>query len=440
MKVCLIFPPMPFGWTPVTPSVLEYLGALTVREMPDVELRLIDGSATPVVPEEIEADLVGISCITATVTSGYRTADALRKRGIPVVMGGMHPSALPEEAKAHADAVVIGEAESVWGEVLNDARANALKPFYHGEPLPLDGLPVPLYGHLRGKYRFRAVATSRGCPYNCTFCSVKRFFGSAIRYRPIDDVLGEVEANPGNIYFMSDENIWGGNIRRAIELLSALKGSKKKWMGFGSLGPVNTRLGDELLKAAKESGLIALWVGWETFTEEGLRRYGAGSKVGRNREDAVRKIKDHGVDLTLSVLLGGRGDALDDFDRAVEVADRLGVSIHPSLAVPYPGTRLYEEYEPYLLKDRGWEFYTGAHAVFEHPLREMTPRARERKFYEVSIELLSLKRIFRHLMDIPLSGFPTAHMVSLMTQVPVRHGMIKAFEQWKSLAPAGDAR
>lgn len=223
---------MPFGWTPVAPPVLEYMGALTKKAMPDAELELIDGSAKFFNVDNIECDLAGISTITATAAPGYRIADSLRKRGIRVVIGGMHASALPREAKEHADAVVVGEAESVWGEVLKDAKNNRLKPFYYGERIPLNDLPTPLYGYLKGRYRFRAVSTSRGCPYNCTFCSVKQFFGKTIRYRPIKEVVKEVESLPDNIYLNSDENVWAGNIQRAIELFTALKGSKKKMAGF----------------------------------------------------------------------------------------------------------------------------------------------------------------------------------------------------------------
>jgi radical SAM superfamily enzyme YgiQ (UPF0313 family) len=436
MRVSLIVPPMPFGWTPVAPPVLEYLGALTKMVMPDAELRLIDGSAAPVSENDIDADLVGISLITATAVAGYRLADGLRNKGIDVVLGGIHPTARPEEAREHADSVVVGEAESVWADVLKDASNGQLKPLYFGQPLNLDGLPLPLHGCLEGKYRFRAVSTMRGCPYNCTFCSVKQFFGKTIRYRPIEEVVKEVEAIPGNIYFISDENIWAGNIQRAIDVFTALRGTNKKWLGFGSLGVAESDKWDHLLKAARESGLVFLWVGWETFTDEGLKRYRANRKMGRNREEAIKRIKDCGIDITLSVMLGGRADTLDDFDRTVEVADRLGVSIHPSLVVPYPGTKLYEEYEPFLMKDRGWDFYTGDRAVFEHPLPGMAPEAREEKFYDVSIQLLSLKRTFKHLLDIPLSGFPTAHIVSMMTQLPIRHGMRKAYEKWKGTRAA----
>lgn len=432
MKVALVKPPMPFGWTPVAPPILEYLGALTKQAMPDVDLYLIDGSATQVNPDQLDFDLVGISCLTATAVPGYRIADGFRKKGVRVVIGGLHASALPTEAQQHADAVVVGEAESVWPEVLQDAKKGDLKPVYYGQQLPLDDLPTPLYGHLKGRYRFRGVFTSRGCPFNCSFCSVKQFFGAGIRHRPIADVVRDVEAIPDKIYMNGDENVWAGDAGRVIELFSALKGTKKKWLGFGSLGAVQSPSGDRLLRSARESGLITLWVGWEAVSDESLRVYRAYAKIGRDREEAIRKIKDNGIDVSLFVMLGGRSDTMDDFEKLIEVADRLGVSIHPSLLVPYPSTKLYEEYQPYILKHMGWEYYTGSYALFEHPLPDMTPEARERKFYEVSLKLLTLKRLFMHLTEIPLSVFPSSHIISLMSQLPVRHGMKKAFEEWKA--------
>jgi len=114
------------------------------------------------------------------------------------------------------------------------------------------------------------------------------------------------------------------------------------------------------------------------------------------------------------------------------VADRLGVSMHPSLAVPYPGSELRTQYEPYLFKDLGWEYYTGAYALYEHPDPAMTPEVRERLFYETSLELLSLGRVLKHMFKVPASGFPHAHILSLMNQLPVRKGMKIAFEKWKA--------
>lgn len=414
------------------PPVLEYLGALTLREAPDTDLVLVDAGVTPFEPSEVEADLVGISAMTATATWAYKTADALRARGIPVVIGGIHPTAMPEEAAAHADAVVVGEAESVWGKLLADAEAGRLDKLYRGERLALDDLPVPLFGALRGNYRFRAIFTARGCPYRCTFCSVRRFFGDTVRFRPIDQVVAEVAAVPGSLYFNADDNIWGTDVDRSIRLFQELsKSARKPWYGFGDLRSVQGERGEELIAAARSAGLFSVWVGWES--DDGrLAGYHASAKQGPDRELAIRRLKNAGIDVVLFVVLGGRQDSLADFDRAVELADRLDVGVHPVLLTPFPGTELYQEYEDSLIPGLGWESYSGVRAVYEHPDPLMTPEARERAYYETSLKLLSLRRILGHAARISPKGFPQTHLLSIMKALPVRRAMRKAYEEWRA--------
>ncbi len=435
MKVTLISPRFPFsGRVPLVPPILEYLGALTLKMKPDVDLQLIDANVSELKVEDIAADVVGISSMTATVTWAYKLADDLRMLGKRVVLGGIHPTALPEEAKQHADAVVVGEVESVWSAVLDDVLQDNLAPFYYGERLPLDDLPLPLTDRIKGPYKFRAVFTARGCPYRCTFCSVRKFFGDTIRYRPVQSVAQEVETCTGGIYFNGDDNIWGGDVNRSIELFTELsKGTKKHWYGFGDLRAPQSPSGDKLLATARASGLFSVWAGWETSSGEGLKSYHASAKQGRDREDAVRRIKDHGIDVTLFVVLGGRSDVTEDFDRAVALAERLGVSVHPVLLTPLPGTELYDEYMPYLLRGKGWEFFTGVNAVFEHPT--MSVREREERYYKTSLNLLGSGRIMHHLCEIPRQGFPMTHLLSLMMQIPMNRAMHKAYKEWKRTDP-----
>ncbi len=436
MKVLLIFPAMPnSGRVPVAPPVLEYLGALTLRAAPDIELQLLDANVAPFDAEGIDADFVGISTMTATATWAYAAADALRARGIKVVLGGIHATALPDEAAQHADAVIVGEAESVWSQVLSDARLARLKPLYHGERLPLDDLPMPLFGALQGAYRFRAVFTTRGCPHRCTFCSVRRFFGDTVRFRPIDQVVAEIAACPGSVYFNGDDNIWGADTERSIALFGELaKRAPRPWYGFGDLRSVQGSRGDELIAAARASGLFSVWVGWEG--EEGrLGEYRASTKQGGDRESAIRRLKAAGIDVVLFVVLGSREDSLEDFANVVELADRLDVGVHPVLLTPFPGTELYEEYREWLIPDLGWDRYTGSSAVFEHPDPRMTPRAREEAFYRTSLELLSLRRILGHAARIPASGWPRTPLLSIMKALPVRRAMRSAYREWREGGP-----
>ena len=417
MKITLIDPPLPYASPPLAPLILEYLGGWTKRAMPDAEIELLDPKFSPFSVEKVEADLVGI-CGSRIVTLPwvYHNADILRMRGKQVVLGGFNPSAMPEEAKKHADAVVIGEAESVWPEVLEDARKGQLKPFYYGKPLSLENLPLPV--RMPG-YKFHGIFTMRGCSQGCSFCALTCLYGKTFRYRPIDEVVNEVDALKDKFFWNTDGNIWGGNINRAIELFTALKGSNKKWFGFGDLKAIGTPSGDKLLKAARESGLLSLWLGCEEKFAGAFEQ---------NRIDAIKKLKDNGIDPILALILGKRTDTSEDFDRIVELSDKLGVMVHPFLLVPFPGTELYEEYRPFLLKDGQWKYYDGAHALFSHPT--MSPREREEKFFSIVFELFSVKRVIKHLFEIPLSVFPAGHFAFLMREFPTRKGMQAAHRKW----------
>lgn len=431
MKITLISPEFPFsGRVPLVPPILEYLAALTLEKMPDMDIELIDANQRPVPPEAITADLVALSAMTATAPWVYRYADACRRRGIPVVLGGIHPSALPQEAALHADSVVVGEAESVWGEVLKDLVQRQLKPFYYGERLPLDNLPRPIDGKLKGNYRFRAFFTMRGCPYRCTFCSVRRFFGDTIRYRPVPEVVSEIEACAGNVWFNGDDNIWGGDAERSIRLFDELaRGTKRHWYGFGDLKAIQSPQGERMLSAARKSGLFSVWVGWES-DEASLGAFKAEGKQGPDRIAAVRKMQDAGIDVVLFVVLGGRQDSLDSFKRALELSEKLNIGLHPVLLTPLPGTELYEAYKPFLFNGMGWESFTGVRAVFEHPDPAMTPYRREEEYHRLNKELFRLDRILKRISKIPRSGFPMTHFLSLMMQLPMKVALRKAYDEW----------
>lgn len=438
MKLAILSPQFPFsGRVPLVPPILEYLAALTLREAPSTDIQLIDANQRAVSPEEIAADTIALSVMTATAPWSYRFADECRKHGKRVVLGGIHPTALPEEAALHADAVVIGEAESVWGTVLSDLGRGSLNRFYQGERLPLDNLPMPIDGKLKGNYQFRAFFTMRGCPYRCTFCSVRQFFGDTIRYRPITSVVEEVETNAGRLWFNGDDNIWGGDVQRSIDLFNALaQGSKRHWYGFGDLRSIQGGNGAKMLAAARRSGLFSVWVGWEG-DEQYLGTFNASGKQGTDRVAAVKQMQDAGIDVTLFVVLGGRQDSIDSFKRTLELSERLQVGIHPVLLTPLPGTELYDAYRAHLVPGLGWESFTGVRAVFEHPSPEMTARRREEEYHRLSNELFRFERVARRVRRISSKGFPATHVYSLMMQLPMKHALSKAYEEWKAETGAG---
>ena len=433
LKITIIASQYPFsGRVPLVPPILEYLAALTLREFPDADITLVDANQQEITPDGIRTEIVAISAMTATITWAYRFADACRKRGKHVILGGIHPTALPEEAALHADTVVIGEAESVWGDALRDIQSGRSKKFYRGERLPLANLPKPIDGKLKGNYRFRAFFTMRGCPYRCTFCSVRRFFGDTIRYRPIPEVVNEIEACAGNIWFNGDDNIWGGDVKRSTDLFSELaKGTKRNWYGFGDLRSVQGSQGGRMLAAARQSGLFSVWVGWES-DDVHLRSFNASGKQGADRVAAVKMMQDAGIDVTLFVVLGGRQDSPDSFKRTLELSERLNVGVHPVLLTPLPGTELYEEYKEFLLPGLGWDSYVGVKAVFDHPAPDMSPLRRELEYHHLNQELFRFSGIVRRIASLPRSGFPMSHLLSFMTQMPMKLAFSKAYDEWKS--------
>ncbi len=432
MKITIIFPQFPFAeLVPVVPPILEYLAGLTACADPDMEVELIDANRSGMDPLQLATDLVAISVMTVTAPWAYRFAGVCRLRGIPVVLGGIHPTIMPEEAASHADAVVIGEAESIWAEVLADARAGRIKQFYHGRPFPLDALPMPVDSSLKANYRFRAFFTMRGCPYHCTFCSVPRYYGSTIRYRPIPEVTAEVAARAGRIWFNGDDNIWGGDIERNIALFGELaRTSGKHWFGFGDLKTVQAPMGDRLLAAARKSGLFSVMAGWESESIDTVRHFKAEHKQGNARIDAIKRIQSHGIYVVLFIVLGGRQDSFESYQRTLELAEALNVGIHPILLMPLPGTELFEEYREHLIPGLGFEHFTGLRAVFDHPDPEMTAKRREEEYHKLRQELFGIKRILRTIARIPLTGFPATHFLTFMKEAPMHSKIRRSYEEW----------
>lgn len=423
MRISIISPP--FGEKgaksdslQMAPPILEYIASLTLKFKPDADIALIDANREDFDVNSIDADLVAFSTLTPQAPWVYSVSNSLRKRGIKTAIGGMHVTALPEEGKRHADSIVVGEAEGVWEKVLDDVEGGRLAPFYYGERLSLAGLPKRARGLLKSRYRFDSFFTARGCPYHCTFCSVRRFFGDTVRYRPIDEVIGEVASSPHKMLMNIDDNIWGLNMDRSIQLFKGLAESVKGkyWFGQGDLITVQRKSGDELLKWANRSGLTTVMAGWESNNPKSLEEYEAGTKQGRDRVDAIRKIRDNGIDVMLFIMVGGRNDTPADYERVIELCDGLDVSAHPVMLTPFPGTELYEAYKEYIIKGHDWDDFDGNTALFTHDDPAMTPENREQATLWLRERLFTWPRITRRIAKISRKGFPMAHLNSLMLQ------------------------
>ncbi len=431
MKILLISPP--FGeegqmskGLPIAPPVLEYMTGLTNRVRPDIKVELLDANKEIFYPEKVDADLIGFTVLTPQSPWAYSMSDKLRALGKKVVLGGIHVTALPEEAAKHADSIVLGEAEHVWKNLLDDTESDSMKPVYKGEFPELSNLSRPVTNLWKTNYVYGYFQTSRGCPFSCSFCSVHKFFGGKVRMRPIKDVVEEVAASKRKLFWGIDDNIWGVNVPKTIELYNEMAKNvrMKWWFGSGDIKSVNHPRSHELLSSARKAGLTAVLLGWESNNLSSLEEYKAVTKQGRERRDAIKKIRDYGIEVMLFIMVGGRQDRREDFDGIRKLCDELKVSAHPVMTTPFPGTELYDIYKPYLIEGFNWNNYDGNRAVFEHPT--MSPQDREQAIIKLRSDLFSIPKILQRMAQVSWRGFPMSHITSWMVQFPQG----RAFKQY----------
>lgn len=336
----------------VQPLVYALLKALTPAE---VETVFFDERVEPLPLAVLEADLAALSVQTFTARRAYAIADRLRARGIRVVLGGIHPTLLPEEAAAHADAVVIGDAEPVWGRVVADARAGRLAPRYHGDvTAPLGGV-VPDRGIFAGKRYagIRPVQFGRGCRFACDFCSVRAVYGSSRRQRPVAEVLGEIRALDERFLFFVDDNLLLER-DRTRELLAGLRPLGTRWACQVSL---DAALDDRLLREMRESGCVLVFAGFESLDPASLREMG---KTVNTRlascADAVRCFRRFGLMVSGAFVFGYDRDTPAAIEATLRfaLAERLTLA-HFNAAMPTPATPLYRRLEAEgRLRHRRW--------------------------------------------------------------------------------------
>jgi radical SAM superfamily enzyme YgiQ (UPF0313 family) len=430
VKIIYIFPPLGHAGQqvksiPLVPPVIEYLAGLTASLRPAWHIELINANLDNCSAENIDADVVGISVLTHQSSWAYRLADNLRVRGIKVIMGGPHPSVLPDEAGKHADAVLVGEAEGVLELLFSDLEKGALKQVYEGGFLPLESVPFPRRDLVKGAV-FHSFFTSRGCPYSCKFCATPALHGSLMRYRPTGEVIADIASFKHKMWFSTDADIWGPDVTRYTELFQEMSRALPDiyWVGEGSIASVQHPKGEEMLKWARKSGLMQVWIGWESFSHDILLEYGATPKMLSAREDALKKIRDHGIDVVLFTMLGSKDESMDEYKKVVEMCDKLAVTPHPVMVVPYPGTPLHDELKDSMIDYRNWDCFDGMHSVIHQC--EGSNADHEDALKRLWLELFTYPRIFRRLQKLPFKGFPSAHIASGIVQYALR----KAFHEY----------
>jgi radical SAM superfamily enzyme YgiQ (UPF0313 family) len=340
-------------------------------------------------------DLVGIEVYVTSARRAYAIADHYRARGAFVVLGGLHVTALPEEASAHADAIVLGPAEEAWPRFLEDFRAGRPQRAYRSRSRTLAGLPRVRRDLIRRDLYLvpNSLVVSRGCPHSCAFCYKEGFFsgGRSFYVQSVEDALGEVERLPGRHLYFLDDHLFG-HPAFATALFDGMRGMGRLWQAAGT---VDSILRPGLIEKAAACGLRSLFVGFETLAADGLRAQGKRQNLGRDYGDAVRRLHDNGVMVNASFVFGLDEDDETVFERTVEWAVRQGIETATfHVLTPYPGTSLFRRIESEgRLLHRDWDLYDTRHAVFR-PAR-MTPRQLEQGYWRAYRDFYSWGGILR---------------------------------------------
>ena len=320
------------------------------------------------------ADLVGITCNTPNAGHVYRLADSFRSRGKLVVLGGPHATLLPEEAKDHADAVVIGEAERTWPAVIEHAAQGFLQPFYRdSDPPSLDGLPHARRDliHRRGVCGDTIIAT-RGCPHRCTYCNLRQIYDPTPRFRPIEDVIREIKTLRSPLLAFWDDQLFM-DTGYAIRLFERLASLGKRWAAMVTLASTQH---ERLLAAAARAGCVCLFLGLESFSPESLRLANKAFNIVDRYAEGIERIHRQGITVQAGIVFGFDGDDETTFEATLRQATRMGIDgATVSILTPLPKTPLFEElFCSSRLLTNDWSYYNGKTAVAFQPAR-MSPEA-----------------------------------------------------------------
>jgi radical SAM superfamily enzyme YgiQ (UPF0313 family) len=390
--------------SPSTHPEVKTAGGLMI---PQLALHILEGLTPPehavkLVEEECDTidleepcDLVGISCMTANAPRAYALAREFKKRGKTVILGGVHPTILPAEAAAYADAVVVGEAEGVWEQVLRDVAAGRLKKTYHQSSPDLSRyIPMKFrQSTMKRLFNVIPVMSTRGCPYSCEFCCVSDLFGKTIRHVPVPNVVRDLQDTGGKTYIFLDDNIMG-KPAYAKELFRAIKPLKIHWAGQSSISFVHDT---ELMRLAAESGCSALFFGLESVSETQLKTMRKSIKEIKLVEEAIKKVKGIGIHFHASLVFGFDNDTPAIFPETLEFLQKNQIGTASlNVLTPYPGTKLYEQFcrEDRLLTT-DWRYYDHSTVVFKP--KGMTPYELQTGAMRVREEYTKLGAIFGRL-------------------------------------------
>ncbi|WP_157217090.1 B12-binding domain-containing radical SAM protein [Flavisphingomonas formosensis] len=401
MKVKFILPALteaksPF-WRPIKYSLFPPLGLATLAAYlaPDDEAELVDDHVEPLRTDD-RPDLVVIQVYITNAYRAYALADLYRAKGCFVALGGLHVTALPDEAAAHADAIFIGPGEQTFPQFLRDLRARQPQRRYASTVgRSIEGIP-PVRRDLIKRSRYlvpNSIVVTRGCPQHCDFCYKDAFFagGRSFYTQRIDEALAEIDRLPGrHLYFLDDHLL--GDRRFATGLFEGMRGMGRLFQGAATVDSV---LRGDLIERAAEAGLRSLFVGFETFSPENLRASNKKQNLARNYEAVARRLSDLGIMINGSFVFGMDEDGPDVFDRTVDWAVRNGITTATfHIQTPYPGTRLHQMLAAAgRITSSDWDRYDTRHVVYR-PAR-LTPEALETGYHRAYRDFYAWRSIAR---------------------------------------------
>jgi radical SAM superfamily enzyme YgiQ (UPF0313 family) len=386
-------------WRSIKYSLFPPLGLATLASFlaPDDEIELQDQHV-----EELELhdspDLVVIQVYITNARRAYEIADAYRLKGSYVILGGLHVTALPEEAARHCDTVFIGPGEDTFPEFLRDFRKKVPKMIYQSSTRTLLGLP-PVRRDLIKRNRYlvpNSIVVTRGCPHHCDFCYKDAFFegGSSFYTQAVDDALSDINSLSGKHLYFLDDHLFGDR-NFASRLFYGMAGMNRIFQGAATIDSI---VRGDLVERAAEAGLRSLFVGFETFSPENLRQSNKKQNLQKDYVEAVKRLHSLGIMINGSFVFGLDDDGPDVFKRTVDWCVQNSITTATfHILTPYPGTRLFQRMEAdNRITTRDWDLYDTRHVVFtgtklsSHELKEGYDWS-YREFYKWSNILSSAK-------------------------------------------------
>ena len=372
MKIKMILPALleaksPF-WRPIKYSLFPPLGLATLAAYcsPDDEIDLQDEHVEELRLDD-QPDLVVIQVYITNAFRAYALADHYRQQGAYVCLGGLHVTALPDEAAAHADSIFLGPGEDSFPEFLADLRQNASKKIYRNKDRDISSIP-PIRRDLIKRSRYlvpNSIVVSRGCPHHCDFCYKDAFFsgGRSFYTQQVDAALEEIDRLPGrHLYFLDDHLL--GNQRFASGLFSGMQGMNRVFQGASTIDAI---LRGDLIEKAAEAGMRSVFVGFETLSRNNLVQSNKRQNIGKDYEEAIRRLHSLGIMINGSFVFGLDDDDRDVFKRTVDwaVSNSLTTCTFHILT-PYPGTRLFASMESQgRILHREWSRYDTRQVVYQ---------------------------------------------------------------------------